>query len=325
MQLFKKLNIAAFAVTFFLLLGGTAQAQVYTVQPGDTLFLLSKSTGVPMEKIVSANTLANDQILAGQVLLLPEKYIVKSGDTLYLISRRYGIDLQELKSLNGLSSDEIFVGQALYIPQKSPYRRITVQKGDTLFLISRAYGVTVQDLKDLNGLIGDDIYPGMRLLIPHSAQVPATAPERSGELPSRGYIDRDAYVKSSSGIYYTAEDRMVLAKLIHAEAEGEPYDGKVAVGAVVVNRVKSPDFPNTIKDVVYQIDELGLYQFSPVEEGRLDYITPNKDSLSAADDALAGVDPTGGALYFFNPAKISNKWLLSKPVLYKIGNHVFTK
>lgn len=325
MVFIKKQKIAVFLVAFFLLLGGAAQAQVYTVQPGDTLYLLSKSTGIPMEKIVSANTLAGDQIVAGQVLLLPEKYIVKSGDTLYLISRRYGIDLQELKSLNGLSSDKIFIGQALYIPQKSPYKRITVQKGDTLFLISRAYGVTVQDLKDLNGLIGDDIYPGMRLLIPQYASTPATAPERSGELPSRGYIDRDSYVKSGSGIYYTAEDRMILAKLIHAEAEGEPYNGKVAVGAVVVNRVKSPDFPNTVRDVVYQIDELGLYQFSPVEEGRLDYITPNRDSLSAADDALAGKDPTGGALYFFNPDKITNSWLLSKPVLCKIGSHVFTK
>lgn len=324
-MIFKKLNITMFAVTFFLLLGGVAQAQVYTVQPGDTLFLLSKSTGVPVNMIVSSNALSTDQIIVGQVLLLPEKYIVKSGDTLYLISRRYGIDLAELKSLNGLSSDGLIVGQALFIPQKSPYQRITVQKGDTLFLIAKAYGVTVKDLKAINGLIKDEIYPGMKLLIPQNAQTSVTTPDRSNELTSRGDIDRDAYIKSGSGIYYTAEDRMVLAKLIHAEAEGEPYDGKVAVGAVMVNRVKSPNFPNTIKGVIYQIDELGFYQFSPVEEGRLDYITPNKDSLSATDDALAGSDPTGGALYFFNPAKISNTWLLSKPVIYKIGNHVFTK
>jgi len=325
LKLFKKLNIAALAVAFFLLLGGAAQAQVYTVQPGDTLFLLSKTTGVPANMIVSSNALSTDQITAGQVLLLPEKYIVKSGDTLYLISRRYGIDLAELKSLNGLSSDQLLVGQALYIPQNSPYQRITVQKGDTLFLISRAYGVTVQDLKTINGLIKDDIYPGMKLLIPQNAQNPAKVSDSSGETVSRGGVDREAYSKSGSGIYYTAEDRMLLAKLIHAEAEGEPYEGKVAVGAVVVNRVKSPNFPNTIKGVVYQVDELGFYQFSPVEEGRLDYITPNKDSLNAADDALAGTDPTGGALYFFNPAKISNTWLLSKSIIYKIGNHVFTR
>ncbi|MDI3481984.1 MAG: N-acetylmuramoyl-L-alanine amidase [Tepidanaerobacteraceae bacterium] len=324
-MILKKLNIAAFAVTFLLLLGGAAQAQVYTVQPGDTLFLLSKSTGVPMEKIVSANTLTTNQILAGQVLLLPARYIVKSGDTLYLISRRYGVDLAELKSLNGLSSDEIFVGQALFIPQKSPYQRITVKKGDTLFLISKAYGVNVQDLKNINGLIKDDIYPGMKLLIPQNAQNPSQNSVSLGSQVSRGSINRDTYIKSGSGIYYTAEDRIILAKLICAEAEGEPYEGKVAVGAVVVNRVKSPNFPNAIKEVVYQIDELGFYQFSPVEEGRMDYITPSMDSLNAADDALAGKDPTGGALYFFNPDKITNSWLLSKPVLCKIGSHVFTK
>ncbi|MCR4429455.1 MAG: LysM peptidoglycan-binding domain-containing protein [Tepidanaerobacteraceae bacterium] len=323
MHLFKKLNIAIFTLAFFLFLGGAAQAQVYTVQPGDTIFLLSKSTGVPVEKIMSANALATDQIFSGQVLLLPEKYIVKSGDTLYLISRRFEIDLQELKSLNCLSSDEIFIGQALYIPQKSPYQRITIKKGDTLFLISKAYGVTVLDLKNINGLVKDNIYPGMKLLIPQkNAQNPA---QNSVSQVSRGGIDRDAYMKSGAGIYYTAEDRMVLAKLIQAEAEGEPYEGKVAVGAVVVNRVKSPNFPNSIKEVVYQIDELGFYQFSPVEEGRMDYVTPNRDSLNAADDALAGKDPTGGALYFFNPDKITNSWLLSKPVLCKIGSHVFTK
>lgn len=324
-MLLKKLNIAALVVALFLLFGGTAQAQVYTVQPGDTLFLLSKSTGIPVEKIVTANTLVSDEILAGQILLLPEKYIVKPGDTLYFISRQYGIDLAELKNLNGLSSNDIFVGQALYIPQKSPYQKITVQKGDTLFLISRAYGVTVQDLKNLNGLVGDTIYPGMKLLIPQNAVTPVNVPDRSQSLTSRGSFDRDTYMKAGSGIYYTAEDRMLLAKLIHAEAEGEPYNGKVAVGAVVVNRIKSPIFPNTIKGVIYQIDDQGFYQFSPVEDGRLYSATPNKDSFNAADDALAGIDPTGGALYFFNPAKIDNRWLLSKPVIYKVGNHVFTK
>ena len=118
---------------------------------------------------------------------------------------------------------------------------------------------------------------------------------------------------------------MLLARLIEAEAEGEPYMGKVAVGAVVVNRVLSNLFPNTIKDVIYHVDEIGAYQFEPVLDGRLFSVTVSSDSYKAADAALGGMDPTGGALFFFNPYKISNTWLLSKPVIYRIGDHVFTK
>ena len=101
--------------------------------------------------------------------------------------------------------------------------------------------------------------------------------------------------------------------------------GKLAVGAVVVNRVLSDKFPNTVKEVIYQIDEIGAYQFEPVLDGRLFSVIVSSDSSKAADEALAGADPTGGALFFFNPSKISNMWLLSKPVIYRIGGHVFTK
>jgi len=322
MQVLKKLNMAVLFVALLLLLSGKAQAEVHTVQSGDTLFLLSKRTGIPVEKIKQANTMNTSQLVVGQVLLIPKKYTVKAGDTLYLISQRYGVSLSELRSLNNQFSDQIRVGQVLYIPEKSPYQTVTVKKGDTLYLISKAYGVDVESLKKINGLVSNAIYPGMRLLIPQNYKTTSAA---STSLASRGYIDRDAYTKSGSGINYTAEDRVLLARLIHAEAEGEPYMGKLAVGAVVVNRVKSNLFPNTIKGVIYQVDELGFYQFTPVEDGRIYSAIPSQDSYKATDEALAGKDPTGGALYFFNPSKITNKWLLSKPVIYKVGQHVFTK
>ena len=322
MQLIKKLNMAVVLVALLLLLSGKAHAEVYTVQAGDTLYLLSKRTGVPVEKIKQANGMNTSQIMSGQLLLIPQKYTVKAGDTLYLISQRFGVSLSELRSLNNQYSDQIRVGQVLYIPEKSPYQMVTVKKGDTLYLIAKAYGVDVESLKRTNGLTSNIIYPGMRLLIPQSFK---TTSANNTTLASRGYIDRDSYTRSGSGISYTAEDRVLLARLIHAEAEGEPYMGKVAVGAVVVNRVKSNAFPNTIKGVIYQIDELGFYQFTPVEDGRIFSATPNQDSYRATDEALSGADPTGGALYFFNPSKISNKWLLSKPVIYRVGQHVFTK
>ncbi len=323
MQFLRKLNIIfTLALIFLLVLSTVAMAEVYTVQRGDTLFSLSKKTGVPIEKIRAANGLQSYSLVAKQVLLVPQRYIVKSGDTLYLISKRFGIDLWELKSLNGLYSNNIFVGQALYVPQKSPYKRITVSRGDTLFLISRNYGVSVESIKQLNGLIGNTIYPGMKLLIPER-QVQAPKRETQTTTSRGGYIDR-GLIRSGSGVSYTSQDRVVLAKLIHAEAEGEPYSGKLGVGAVVVNRVKSSIFPNSIRGVIYQVDNLGLYQFSPVLDGRLDIAIPNAESYKACDEALAGKDPTGGALYFFNPSKITNSWLLSKPVIYRAGEHVFT-
>lgn len=318
-QFFKKLNTAAFLIIFLVLLGGKAQAKVHTVNPGDTLFDLSRRTGVPVETIKQGNTMFSDGIVAGQVLLIPEKYIVQPGDSLYDIGLRYGVSVWEIREMNGLSSDVIWTGDVLYIPQKSPYKRVSVQWGDSLQSISQAYGVSIEDLKVINGLIDNEIYAGTMLLIPS-----ASTQEDRSNLSSRGYLDR-GYRKSASGIYYTEDDRALLARLIEAEAEGEPYQGKVAVGAVVLNRLYDNDFPNNIKDIIYQVDELGCYQFSPVLDGRLFSVSTGYDSLKAADEALAGVDPTGGAVFFFNPSKISNQWLLSKPIIYQVGEHVFTK
>lgn len=115
-------------------------------------------------------------------------------------------------------------------------------------------------------------------------------------------------------------DTYLLAKMIQAEAEGEPYIGKIAVGAVIVNRLKSPDFPNSITDIIYQPG-----QFSPVADGRFAGINNiMEDCLSAAKLALSGVDPTGGALFFYNPEKVSkSSWVRSREIIYLIGDHVF--
>jgi len=115
-------------------------------------------------------------------------------------------------------------------------------------------------------------------------------------------------------------DLYQLARLIHAEAEGEPFIGKVAVGAVVVNRLKDSRFPNSITEIIFQPG-----QFSPVADGRLFSITNiDPDCIKAAQLALAGTDPTGGALYFYNPDKVSpNNWIRTREIVYLVGNHVF--
>ncbi len=112
-------------------------------------------------------------------------------------------------------------------------------------------------------------------------------------------------------------DEYLLARCIHGEARGEPYVGKVAVGAVVLNRVKSPQFPNTIAGVIYQ-----PLAFTAVADGQIN-LTPNKDSINAARDALNGWDPTYGALYYWNPQTATSKWIWTRTVTLKIGKHWF--
>ncbi|MBR2743664.1 MAG: spore cortex-lytic enzyme [Clostridia bacterium] len=116
---------------------------------------------------------------------------------------------------------------------------------------------------------------------------------------------------------YTQSERSLLTRIISAEARGEPYEGQVAVGAVILNRVEHPSFPNTIAGVVYQPGA-----FSALDDGQFDEPV-NQACARAADAAMAGSDPSGGAIYYYNPATSTNKWILSRPVIKRIGNHVF--
>lgn len=113
----------------------------------------------------------------------------------------------------------------------------------------------------------------------------------------------------------------LLARAINGEARGEPYEGQVAVGAVILNRVKNPNFPNTIAGVIY---EPGA--FTAVSDGQINVpISENSTVVKAARDALNGWDPTGGAIYYFNPDTATNKWIWSRPLIKQIGKHRFCK
>ena len=125
-------------------------------------------------------------------------------------------------------------------------------------------------------------------------------------------------VAASSGAASSYQsDVELLARLIHGEARGEPYVGMVAVGAVVLNRVKSSSFPNTIAGVVYQSGA-----FDAVKDGQIN-LTPNEQSRRAARDALNGWDPTGGCLYYYNPSTATSSWIWSRQVRLTIGDHSF--
>jgi len=129
-------------------------------------------------------------------------------------------------------------------------------------------------------------------------------------IPAKTYAQANANLRSEEGL---------LAKIIHAEAKGEPYLGKVAVGAVIINRTKNPSFPNTIAGVVYQPQA-----FEPVANGTINQ-PAGEDAKRAAREALAGSDPTGGCIYFYNPATAKSPWIWSRQIVKKIGKHNFAK
>lgn len=124
-------------------------------------------------------------------------------------------------------------------------------------------------------------------------------------------------ISSSSQSSASNNDVYLLARAINGEARGEPYSGQVAVGAVILNRVKHPSFPNTVAGVIYQPGA-----FTAVDDGQID-AAMTSSCERAARDALNGWDPTGGAIYYYNPVTATNKWIRSRPIILTIGKHVF--
>ena len=122
---------------------------------------------------------------------------------------------------------------------------------------------------------------------------------------------------SSNSSTFTESEISLLARIISAESRGEPYEGQVAVGAVILNRIDHPSFPNTISGVIFQ-----PLAFSCVNDGQIN--EPVSDTaLKAAQDAINGWDPSGGAIYYYNPRTATNSWIRSRPVIRTIGAHVF--
>lgn len=122
---------------------------------------------------------------------------------------------------------------------------------------------------------------------------------------------------SSGANGYTSSEVYLLAKTIYAEGRGEPYVGQVAIGAVIMNRIRNAAFPNSISGVVYQKGA-----FTAVDDGQIN-LTPNETALKAARDAINGWDPTGGALYYYNPAVATSAWIFDRQTVTVIGKHIF--
>lgn len=118
---------------------------------------------------------------------------------------------------------------------------------------------------------------------------------------------------------FSQNDIKLLANAVHGEARGEPYEGQVAVAAVILNRVQSPTFPNTVSGVIFE-----PRAFTAVADGQI-WLTPNETSKRAVLDAINGWDPSGNALYYFNPDTATSPWIWTRPQIKRIGKHIFCK
>lgn len=223
-------------------------------------------------------------------------YTVVTNDSLYKIGQLFNTSVATIKQDNHLTTDSIYPGQVLYVAAKVH----TVKSGDSLYLIAKQYGVPLDSLRRANNKWDNNLLPGQQLIIPG--------------------------VKTTSGtntvIQYSNSELDLLARLIEAEAAGEIYEAKVAVGGVVVNRVQSSDWPNTIESVINHVTG-GYYQFTPVKNGTIQK-PASSDAIKAAWAALYGSDPSKEALFYFDDSS-TNEWLLAKTRTAYIDNMIFAK
>jgi spore germination cell wall hydrolase CwlJ-like protein len=216
---------------------------------------------------------------------------------LYKISKLFNTTTTNIINDNNLSSTNISPGKVLYVSCKT----YIVQAGDSLYLIAKKYGIDLYTIRRANNIWNDNITPGQVLDIP----IQYTSPNPT----------------ESKTIIYSSSDVDLLARLITSEAQGEPYSAMVAVGAVVINRVQSGSFANSINGVIYEKIN-GYYQFTPVLNGWINK-PATSEAIKAANAALAGSDPTNGALFYFDNST-TNSWLWSKQISIIIDKLIFS-
>ncbi len=266
--------------------------------------------GAPAARWIAAASIAAVAAVVAADTAEALEYRVRAGDTLGRIAQRFGVSVADLKLANGLTSDLIVVGDVLEIPtaEEEAATVHVVRSGESLWQIALRYRIATSDLMRANGLRDDVIHPGQRLTIPgaggEAATTTTTGPGGSARNePLRGV---------------SAADLEVLARIVKGECPGNmPYDGMVAVAAVVLNRVKDARFPNTIPGVAHQPMQFSCYNRNM--RNRLYWGAIPQYAWDAARDAVNGRDPSGGATHYFNPYLVRPAWARNMRFIKRIG------
>ncbi|WP_027338749.1 cell wall hydrolase [Halonatronum saccharophilum] len=305
----KRLSLIILFLVLFIGFGNVALASfnfdlelIYTVEQGDNLITLARKFGTTVNEIREANNLSRNQFIRmGDRLIIPQNY--ESEDDQVNMIKFYERDNDLSRYSLAVNRDYRVRIEKNGVPDDidiSDLRTLeyNIKRGDNLYDLAREFNTSVNVLKRLNGLDSAVIRLGDMIKLPINNLTPKEV------------------------LYHTISDEEfeLLARIIHGEARGEPYVGQVAVGAVVLNRVLDPYFPNNLRDVIYQ-----PRQFSPVADGQI-YLRPNQTAYRAARAALKGEDPTRGAVYFHNPRTANYIWWFeTRETTVDIGNHRFAK
>ncbi|HLN61266.1 MAG TPA: cell wall hydrolase [Symbiobacteriaceae bacterium] len=244
-----------------------------------------------MKKLVAAAAVAVS-LLGTSVAHASTIHTVLPGEGLWNIGVQNQVPYSVIRRTNGLTSDSLKVGQFLRIPDK-----YVVRSGDSLWQISQRYGISMDSLRYVNNEWDANLYVGQVLYLPNGL--------------------RPMYTLSNA-------DLDLFQRLVSAEAKGEPFEGQAAVASVVLNRVKSKEFPNTVRGVILQYYG-SVPAFSPVDNGQI-YQAATASAKEAVRVALLGYDYSMGAQFFYNSALTdSYNWIRSRTITTVIGHHRFAK
>lgn len=302
-------KIILLTILFIIIFSFSASAQphftlIYVVQNGDTIYDIAQDYNTTVDHILEYNHIEDaSTINIGDELVIEQKIEGTEQHSLNLDTGiSLGPDSRESFNLDVGKNYSVRYNPEQPLPDVNiPPDKIIdyyVDSGDTLYDLALSFNTSVGVIMALNDMENSIIQKGQKL-----------------KLPVINLTKRQVLAKTVS-----QSDIELMARTIHGEARGEPYMGQVAVGAVIINRILSNKFPDTIKGVIYQKN-----QFTAVTDGQIHY-TPNNTAYRAAREALNGIDPTMGSLYYYNPKTAQNKsWFNSRKAIVNIGAHVFAK
>ena len=270
-----------------------------------------------------------------------QRVIVQKGETIWGIAKKYNTTVDKISNLNRLAEpNRIKQGQGIWIivdkaignetelkteakinDEKTLAEKLTTEKNSTgknLLEMTTPLEQTIRsetksEIEVVDVWVGE---PNPPVDLKNDEEKTATSTVNSIVTPKMNQNINTSRGEHLSEI--SQADLNLLARVIYAEARGENFDGQVAVGAVVLNRVEDPHFPKNIRDVIYQPGA-----FTAVMDRQI-HLEPDDMAYKAAEAALAGIDPTGGAVYYYNPHLATDRWIKSRPVVKKIGNHTFS-
>lgn len=292
------------------------QAGIYPVlgQGSDNGTLLSNN--VAKEETTKINNVNDNAVNTTGTI----KIMVQRGETLWALAQTYCTTVDELVRLNqAKSASQIKAGEPLWVPngkaeegsnsprssesQKSVSKIITYE-----IFVNQDTPLMDNSSKSTPG-VKDDVQKPVAQKSVAQKQV-VQKPEPTG--------NETQVLSRSLGRLVSKEDVELLTRVIYGEARGEDFEGQVAVGAVVLNRLKDPRFPKSMRAIVYQSGA-----FTAVDDRQI-HLDPDEQAYKAAEAALSGVDPTNGAIYYYNPRIATDNWIKTRTVIKRIGNHTFS-